>query len=110
LVVEARGYETDISAETIHYKVLVFFIAPSRVASLVEICSLHYPTRFALIAHLKYPGFEQRKEVKKLVLNVLLFAHLQEIHCCCQQKVCSVNGLIMRGLWSTKDITPSGRS
>jgi hypothetical protein len=45
-----------------------------------------------------------------MVLNVWLGAHLQEIHCCCQQKVCSVNGLIMRGLWSTKDSTPSGTS
>jgi hypothetical protein len=31
----------------------------------VEICSLRYPTRFALIAHLKYPGLKQREEVKK---------------------------------------------
>jgi hypothetical protein len=64
----------------------------------VEICSLRYPTRFTLIAHLKYPGLKQRKEVKKLVLNVWFGAHLQEIHCCCQQKVCSVNGLIMGGV------------
>jgi hypothetical protein len=28
----------------------------------VEICSLRYPTRFTLIAHLKYPGLKRRGE------------------------------------------------
>jgi uncharacterized protein YqiB (DUF1249 family) len=54
---------------------------------IVEICSLRYPTRFTLMAHLKYPGLKAKKRGKKLVLNVWLGAHWQEIHCCCQQKV-----------------------
>jgi hypothetical protein len=29
---------------------------------------------------------KQRKEVKKLVLNVWLASHLQEIHCYCQKE------------------------
>jgi hypothetical protein len=45
-----------------------------------------------------------------MVLNVCLGAHLQEIHCWYQQKVCSVNGLIKEGVWSTKDSTPSRTS
>jgi hypothetical protein len=77
---------------------------------IVEICPLRYLTRFALIAHQKYPGFKAKKRGKKLVLNVWLGAHLQEIHCCYQQKVCSVNGLIMGDVRSTKDTTPSGTS
>jgi hypothetical protein len=59
---------------------------------------------------LKISWFKAKKRGKKLVLNVWFGAHLQEIHCCFQQKVCSVNGLIMGGVWSTKVTTPSGTS
>jgi hypothetical protein len=45
----------------------------------VDICSLRYPTWFALITQLKYLGLKQRKEVKMLVLNVWFGAHLQEM-------------------------------
>jgi hypothetical protein len=33
-------------------------------------------------------------------------AHLQVIHCYCQKSVCSVNGLIMVGVLTTKGSTP----
>jgi hypothetical protein len=59
---------------------------------------------------LKISRFKVKKRGKRLVLNVWLGAHLQEIHCCCQQKVCSVNGLIMGGVRTTKDTTPSETS
>jgi hypothetical protein len=93
-----------------HFEYCRFVACLSMVVIFVEICSLRYPTRFVLIAHFKISGFKAKKRGKKMVLNVWLGAHLQEIHCCCQQKVCSVNGLIMGDVRSTKDTTPSRTS
>jgi hypothetical protein len=76
----------------------------------VKICALRYPTRFTLIAHFKNIRVLSKLERKMLVLDVWLGAHLQEIHCWCQQKVCSVNGLIMEDVQSTKDTGPSRTS
>jgi hypothetical protein len=56
---------------------------------------------------LKTSGFKAKERCKKLVLNVWFCAHLQEIHCWCQKKVCSVNGLIMEGVLTTKGNTLS---